>query len=291
MLESGEYVNYESGVSTYKDENGKEKAWGILGVENGHILLVSVNDVTTKTLEGKLGYLSGITELNDLCKEYDDGTGVIKGSGRSIKVEDINRITGYNPLKTGNGDVYHNPIFGKVTQYLNEVTYTLGEEVDASGSKHDIINFSSKLVSGKSSLDLEYQKFEDLDGTILVKDYVGQTKTAEEITIIGNEYRYFPTTLTTEETGEVKGIKNTSKVYDILFKDAEYWLASSFVVADTNSVAYGMRRVRGQKVVGAALWRSYGLSSNPSHGVRAVVELESNVKLVKNEENIYNISQ
>ena len=51
------------------------------------------------TLRGNIGYQYGIEEIENISKIYGSGKGAL--SARAIKIEDINKITGYNPLKTG----------------------------------------------------------------------------------------------------------------------------------------------------------------------------------------------
>ena len=56
---------------------------------------MSEKNIGTLNLTGKEGYNTGVKQLDDMCKPY--GT-----NARSIKVEDINRVTGFNP-NSGNG--------------------------------------------------------------------------------------------------------------------------------------------------------------------------------------------
>ena len=102
-LKIGDYVNTTPYTVDGKQFDGK---WRMLGEENGQVLLVSANyvdfegsteksGVPTITLQGSNGIDNEIDRLNTLSAKFADGTKTEKG--RSIKVEDVNRITGYDP--------------------------------------------------------------------------------------------------------------------------------------------------------------------------------------------------
>ncbi len=110
--------------------------WGILGVENGSLLLMSTINVTNVTLNGKKDYLTdGTIKLNNACAPYKNELYATKA--RSVKVEDINRINGYKEPAT------------------KEYTYTM---VDGHVKRNDQTNPSSQT------------KFEDIDGKKLPDD-------------------------------------------------------------------------------------------------------------------------
>ena len=104
----GDDYTYDCGVSGYTG------VWKVLGAENGKLLIMSTVDVGTLQLSGKDGYNTGISQLNTMCAQY--GT-----NARSIKVEDINRVTGYDPTNQGDGTVFG---AGQFYEYGNKVTYT-----------------------------------------------------------------------------------------------------------------------------------------------------------------------
>ena len=94
-VEVGDTVYYNSGVAAYEGEGASQGKWGILGVENGKLLIMSKENVASVPLEGKQGYLNGSTLLNNACSSFKNPT--YADSVRSVKVEDINKITGYTP--------------------------------------------------------------------------------------------------------------------------------------------------------------------------------------------------
>lgn len=242
----GDDYTYDCGVSGYTG------VWKVLGAENGKLLIMSTVDVGTLQLSGKDGYNTGISQLNTMCAQY--GT-----NARSIKVEDINRVTGYDPTNQGDGTVFG---AGQFYEYGNKVTYT------ASGSSAT----NGKTYTGSIS-------YEHPDGRKIGTDNV------TSITVESTAYYYYPYSLTTSSstTGECKGIATDSPAYEMLFGKASdtsdgsgnaYWLASSYVRAYSNYSFFGLRRVDSDGLVGIYdLWSSGGGSSNPSLGVRAVVSL------------------
>ena len=242
--EVGENYDYDCGVSSYTG------GWKILGAENGKLLIMSEKNIGTLKLSGKEGYNTGVTQLDNMCKPY--GT-----NARSIKVEDINRVTGYDPNKTGDGKKFHQ---GQMDEYGNKVTYTSSGSTGTNGQKYN------GSLSGN--------KYEHPDGRVIGQNGV------TSITETSTSYVYYPDTLTTSDSGTILGIAKTTPAYKLLFRNAEdtsncsYWLASSCVSANTNYSNFNMCRVYTSGYVSRYdLWYSSGSASSNSYGVRAVVSL------------------
>ena len=240
----GDDYTYNCGVSGYTG------GWKVLGADKGKLLIMSTVDVGTLQLSGKEGYNTGISQLNTICAPY--GT-----EARSITVEDINRVTGYDPTKQNNNTKYG---AGEFYEYGNKVTYT------ASGSS---------ATNGKTYTSA-ISKYEHPDGRILGQNDV------TSIQVESTAYYYYPSTLTTsdgEQTGEI-GISKTIPAYKLLFRKADdtancsYWLASSCVFADSNDSIFCLHFVNSDGTVGNyGLWHSYYGADSRSDGVRAVVSL------------------
>ena len=240
----GDDYTYDCGVSSYTG------GWKILGAENGKLLIMSTKDIGTLQLSGKAEYNTGVTQLDNMCKLY--GT-----KARSIKVEDINRVTGYDPNKTGDGKKYGQ---GQMYEYGNKVTYTSSGSTGSNGQTYN---------GGLSN-----NKYEHPDGRAI------GTNGVTSITETSNYYYYYPDTLTDNSSGTTVGIAKTTPAYKLLFRNAEdtsnckYWLASSCVQTNPDYSYFNLRLVNTTGIVGNnTLWRSDGNSGSPSHGVRAVVSL------------------
>ena len=240
----GDNYSYNCGVSGYTG------SWKVLGAENGKLLIMSTADIGTLQLSGKEGYNTGVTQLDNMCKPY--GT-----NARSIKVEDINRVTGYDPNNTGDG-------VGQWGEYGSSVTYTASKTTNNTNG----LTYTGGLINGK---------YEHVDGR-----KIGPGGNTSSITETSTWYYYYPYSLTSSDstTGTCKGISTTSKAYKLLFRNAEdsancsYWLASSYVLTYSNSSTFGLRRVYTSGLVNyCSLWYSGGNTYSPSLGVRAVVSL------------------
>lgn len=243
----GDDYTYDCGVEGYTG------GWKVLGAERGKLLIMSTVDVGTLQLSGKDGYNTGVSKLNAMCAPYGK-------NARSIKVEDINRVTGYDPTNQGDGTVFG---AGQFYEYGNKVTYT------ASGSSGS----NGQIYSGV----LSNNQYEHPDGRKIGTDNV------TSITVEHTGYNYYPYSLTTSNstTGECKGIATDSSAYKLLFRKADdsancdYWLASSYVDAYSNISSFGLRDVSlGGLVYYSNLWLSNGNANNPSFGVRAVVPVD-----------------
>ena len=249
--EVGDDYEYDCGVSGYTG------AWKILGAEDGKLLIMSTADIGTLQLSGKEGYNTGISKLNEMCKPY--GT-----NARSIKVEDINRVTGYDPNNTGDGKKYKAGDWG---EYGSSVTYTASKTTN---------NTNGLIYTG----GLNNGKYEHVDGRIIGSNGV------TSITETSTYYYYYPYSLTTSNatTGTCKGISTTSKAYELIFgtyantsagKGNYYWLASSYVYANSSNSDFGLRFVGASGGVGGyGLWGSRGSTGSSSLGVRAVVSIQ-----------------
>ena len=272
VLEVGDYVDYQSGVAGYQDENG----WRVLGAEDGKLLLLSTYLVTDNyTLSGAEDYLNdtGVKKLNAECEKY--GNGLYATGARSVKAEDIDRITGYNPEKTGNGEIYKK---GQIDEYGNEVTYKM---------ENGNVIYSSKNGSGTS----ENTNFTMPDGRKLGTDI-------NEVTLKSNAYFYDSTTLTNNWQDEKKGLSDTSEVFYMLFKDPNdkssyisYWLANTYIETRTTGVFWGIYDIADKNKGNVGLYTSYDNDRTVSYGVRAVIYIEPDAVLNSNGENSWTLSK
>ena len=260
------------------------KTWKVLGVENGKLLLTTTENVNDSfTLQGSTAgwsetekrFVDAEKALDEECNSKITLTEEEKkqvAELRSIKVEDINRVTGYNPAATGEGKAYG---AGNVWQYGNEVAYSVVK--DGSSGTVTGVKYESAI---KSDTSTSYKKF-----------WLPNTSTdiTEPYTVRSNYYYYYPYSLTTSSstTGECKGIATDSPAYILLFRDTantknvNYWLASSLVFARQGYVYFGVRFVLEGGVGNFYLWDSdYGENSN-TRGVRPVVSLASDFQPAK----------
>ena len=284
-LKIGDYVNTSPYTVDGKKFDGK---WRVLGEENGQILLVSANYVDFQgstnqsgvpaiTLQGSNGIDNEIDRLNTLSAKFADGTKTEKG--RSIKVEDINKITGYDPTdsRLNPNDLTKRGPFGEGTilQYGNNVTYTIKAGEKNSG-KNVVWYKDDQAVTTETETNSE--KFVGLGEN---------SNITSPFTVKSTYYGYFPETLgyfpgTAVTSGQTtEGISTTSSAYDMLFKlqsNIPYYLASPCVHAGASDASWGLFVIQSPGMVNSHyLWDSYWGSKSLTNGVRPAVSLKSNI--------------
>ncbi|MBP3830986.1 MAG: hypothetical protein ILA02_01200 [Clostridia bacterium] len=278
-LKIGDYVNTTPYIVDGKQFDGR---WRVLGEENGQVLLVSANyvdfegsteqsGVPVMTLQGSNGIDNEIAKLNNLGAKFADGTKTEKG--RSIKVEDVNRITGYDPTdaRLDKNDLTKKGLYGKdeTYQYGNNVTYTIK-------SDGEVWYKGDQAVTTEKSSD--YTKFIKLGES---------SNITEPFTVKSTYYNYYPETLGNFQGSAVtsgqnmEGISTSSPAYDMLFKpqsNISYWLASPCVNTYAGIGYWALFIVsRRGTVDGGSLWRSNNGSYSCTYGVRPAVALKSTI--------------
>lgn len=278
MIEGNGYENQTFGVST------DTKGWRVLGVDNdtNEVLLISTDIVRTTnnslfSLRGLTGYEWGIKELNDICAIYGQGKGA--SEARSITVDDINKITGYDPETA-------NCFAGQPYEYGNEMTYTK----NGNNITYESKNGSGTITRGSyfRYYDIKNEKWKILaDG--------------ESVKLTSRAYAYYPTTLTENdsENGGEAGIAKDSKEYEMLFLNTSegqsyYWLASNAISTDageTEMPNFSMRWVYDEAVGGGYLCDSSGGLQSFSFGVRPIVSLNADIAILQQEGTLENPHQ
>ncbi len=284
-LAVGDTVNYNEAV---KDDGSavtglKDVNWKVLGVENGKLLLVSDVAVDLFTVhpqgisrqEAGNQYIHIINTLNSKCAPYGKGKYAI--GARSITVEDVNRITGYNPLKTGNGKAYKD---GEEGEYGNEITYTIDpSNYIAISTTNGLTGIANGSKNGTlTEADTACSTFELPNGKVLGKDM-------QSITVKSTYYRYWANTLTSDLTGATLGLDIDSPAHEMLFENLETdhpnnscWLASQYQYTRIGRVVYGLLYTRLEsgtgKIDGFAMFQTNKEGSHSTQGIRAVVEVD-----------------
>ncbi len=310
-LNIGDYVNYDcvtgATIPSYKSEktqNGYgdqiftladyKYGWRVLGAnDDGELLLISEDfvplsggytDETTERTYFYIGndsdatlaqsaYVNGVQELKNICAIYGQGKGAIGAT--SVTVEDINKITGYNPETA-------EYLSGTIEEYGNEVTYTLTSGVvKYIGTKYPTDSTSSRYSVFEYYTGSEWKKLEE----------------GESVTIKSNRYHYYPYSLTTDSSTEgiLKGIEITSIAYNVLFTNSStgadsvnknnssgyyYWLADSFNITNVGFSGYGINSVHDGYLGAMALYYSDDVGKMAFQGVRPVVTLSNDVSLI-----------
>lgn len=295
VLHIGDYVNYDPQTGATQtsyisraDRSGYAEdqvfnlasyqyGWRVLGVDENtnEILLVAEDFIgpdsggysnyerTYYYLRGQVGYVNGQSELDAISSLYGQGNGV--SGARSITVEDINKITGYDPEKEKFGE-------GLVREYGNKVTYTKNEEtgyIEYSGSNG---------TTGTST----YTTFTYYD------EESGEWKTLEsgESVILNSSYYSYTglTYLSSSSTAYEMLLKNSTNSaiqdsYKGSISGCYYWLAFPCTYLDSGSAGFGLRNVSNGIVNYFYSFRSYGTNNSAWNGVRPVVSLKSDISI------------
>ena len=275
--DSAKYISYSASNQSDSLNNGRTNGgtgncqfvlgnytggWRVLGVEDYNLKLISAGSIGNLTLKGKKGYIYGEEELDAISSIYGKGKGAI--SSRSVKNYDINEVTGYDPKKTGNGEVRAK---GKMWEYGNKVTYFWENGKVKSSATNGLVVLSNYTVF--KYYDEKTNSFVDLNEN-------------ESIDFISGSYNYYPTTLTESASGAIKGLETTSLEYNLLFT-SNYWLSSKYFGAGEGWLAMGLFQIANQRLYDNELFQSHNAELSRSFGVRPVVVLGSSAKITKNE--------
>ena len=281
--------------------------WKVIGVSDEGQILISTTDLIKTAedgyyyLKGRTAYIKAVSELDKISEIFGHGYGAT--GARSITIEDINRITGYNPNNTG---VYDPTQIGSgiksaevaegetknLYEYGNEVTYywkgdnyphytaTNGLEGDLSDSHTTAFYWlDSNTKNWKSSPNAT------------ISPIATDISEMEKITTLRNNYYvYIPETLTSNsETTETVGLSTGSKAYNAIFANSSestsgycYWIGSPYVYTDTRAVDFGLRLAYSGFVLGGDLDSSDGGTYGGGIGVRPAVILKSDIQLKEN---------
>ena len=265
--------------------------WRVLGVDEktGELLIISADPVKTTGnvsfyLRGIAGYNYGEQELNKVCSVFGSGYGAT--GARSVNVDDVNKITGYNPNNEGKYDPEQKTTgtkysVGQANEYGNQTTYAwtaTANVVSWSGSNGGSGNgsaASSYATYGFNWYDIASKTWKNSPAT---------TTPTEITTLTSSVYYYYPDSLKTS-SGTGEGLSTTSDEYKTLFMNkagskVSYWLASSYVNTGSYIASFGMRYVFFYgSVTNYSLYSSNGFVTSSSYGVRPVVSLKSDIQL------------
>lgn len=254
-----------------------QHGWRVLGVdeETNEILLVAEdfigpdsggkeeNGRTYYYLRSQEGYINGQTELETISKLY--GQGKRASGARSISIEDINKLTKYDPETEHYGS-------GQIDAYQNKVIYT-------KNASTGYIEYSGISGGRDTSRYTSYTYFDENTNEWKVLG------SGESITITSTYYHYVGATY----------LNSNSVMYEMLFENSvnseiqqsnktsvtgcKYWLASSCIRTDLGYAYYGIRHVYKEEINYSNAYSSSGASISGACGVRPVISLEADINI------------
>ena len=122
-------INETGYTTTQTFSTNKNILWRVLSVDNGKIEIVATQNVLSNDsntglwLSGVKGYNNVESVLKNLCEELYNST---LGTARSIKVEDINKLTGYVP--SNQNDSYDYIVAESISLYDTLIAETKQED-------------------------------------------------------------------------------------------------------------------------------------------------------------------
>ena len=284
-LEIGDSIAYDE-TNEGKETGLTETDWKVLGAsDEGELLIMSTNSIAYKRLaDPSKGFAqaqndwlnpNGASILDGICEPYGKGEGAI--GVRSVAIEDINKITGYDPVvaKYGEGETY---------EYGNEVKYSYNGTTKPAYSGS---NGKTGTLSTTYSNGFYFYNGEEF---VIINDLTTGTSGTTFATLKSDYYDYF-----IEDIGL---LDIESKASLMLFGDindsmgVSYWLDSPCVMTDASIPYFAMRYVESGFVGAFEFWGTTGsLMNSVSYewGVRAVVTLSSDVELTGSSSDGWNI--
>ena len=262
------YTDLEKQVYTVNNDTEKVN-WIVLGLsEDGNNLLITsgtpVRKEGTNTpssddpylyLYGSTGYINAEDELNNISKIY--GNGDFAEGARSITVEDVNKLTGYNP------ETDYTEEDGNIGEYGNEVT--------VKGNGDGTYNYSgSNGVKGRFTGNYSTNGFSYIEKESNQLKNIGTTDATTEAKF-KNDYYYYDAIEMVNEN-----------IYNKFFDptgDKHYWLTSRAVDVLQNYAHFSVRFVGYGGGGAGALFGSTGSEFDRCYGVRPVVTLKSDVTI------------
>ena len=300
QIEIGDYINYDptAGATTLtveskQTENGyadtlfrlsgnSEEAvsydnslgWKILGVnEDGNLLITTAdvvypvsggyndNGVLKYALYGRVGYKNAITELDKICSLY--GQNSLAKSARSMKIDDVNAVIGYDPEDIdGNGTPYNQ---GQINEYGNRVTYYWNER----GTPYYTCSNSEELTD---TLYYAHNPFYYWDGSDWQEARYSNNSSEEIVELTNTVYSYYI------------NIANALKRKLLFSLQKDYCLASRNFYAETKYANFGMHYINrwDQASVNSLAYSHSNTGANSqrmqSYAVRPAVELKPTVR-------------
>ena len=261
------YTDLEKQVYTVNNDTEKVN-WIVLGLsEDGNSLLITTGSPVRKEgtnnpeeddpyfyMRGSAGYINAENELNKISEIY--GNGEYATGARSITIEDINKLTGYDP-ETDFTDAE-----GALNEYGNKMTIKGNGDGTYSWS-----GATNGYEDGTFSEDHSDEGFYYIENNELKN--IGTTDTNTEIELESGMYGY----------GAYDYVDEGSRVYNKFFntEDKFYWLDSRAVHVSSYNAYFNLRFVNDGYVNGGELFFSDGYEYGRYYGVRPVVSLQSGV--------------
>ena len=238
--------------------------WRILNIDeaNGTVDLISENPTDTSVyFSGILGYNNGPYLMNEICKaQYSNKT--LGVEARNINLLDMEKHL------TAAGIAARNGYTNGVQQYGTTKTYTSNTKYPSlyAGQKGAGVDVAE---ANASSILQDHTKGNDPYGES--KPIAETEPTTDNTSGTGN-----PLTVTQTYYNISINSTNYGDAYKVLSNSTWYWVASRYVITDSDYAYVGLRYAR-TSTYGFSMFRSNGNTGNGSNRLRPVVSLSSSI--------------
>ncbi|MBE5805229.1 MAG: hypothetical protein E7313_00675 [Clostridiales bacterium] len=267
LVQIGDYINYSAvntvdgqsysyttkesltGSSTISTFNSSDPMkWRVLNIDkkNGKIDLIAITENRVEFSKG-IGFVNAEDVLDNIANVYGYGKGAIES--RSINVEDINELTGYNPKEASD-------------RFLQEYSMKSGNFYKQQiGTDGDVIGYEKELTTASTSspITMKFTNYSYIGEKYLQGVLYNLIFKSDD----GDEYK------SAEEQGYTK-----------------LWLASRSVYANSTSCSYALRGISKGNVSGLDMYHSTsGDKTGGARWVGVIVSINCNLKTTGQDSN------
>ena len=212
-------------------------------------------------LSGANGYNNGVTIINDICEELYSNE-KLKAKARNINYEDIiywltdmgEEVRDTYLYYTGGPNYGHTQTYTENRSYPNLYAQEIGAKID-SGVDGLLPGIDQETGNDKGLSISQEGKAE------------GYSKANKTLTVTNTFWK-----LDLNET-------NVGKIYSMLCREEEYWIASRYVRCEKEHVFFGIWCVEEEKLNSRSLFYSNSVKNNLDDSVRPIIRLKPDVQI------------
>ena len=243
-------------------KDGTGMTWQILRIyADGSIDLMGSPTSQTIWLSGANGYNNGVTIINDICEELYSNE-KLKAKARNINYEDIiywltdmgEEVRDTYLYYTGGPNYGHTQTYTENRSYPNLYAQEIGAKID-SGVDGLLPGIDQETGNDKGLSISQEGKAE------------GYSKANKTLTVTNTFWK-----LDLNET-------NVGKIYSMLCREEEYWIASRYVRCEKEYVFFGIWCVEEEKLNSRSLFYSNSVKNNLDDSVRPIIRLKPDVQI------------
>ena len=243
-------------------KDGTGMTWQILRIyADGSIDLMGSPTSQTIWLSGANGYNNGVTIINDICEELYSNE-KLKAKARNINYEDIiywltdmgEEVRDTYLYYTGGPNYGHTQTYTENRSYPNLYAQEIGAKID-SGVDGLLPGIDQETGNDKGLSISQEGKAE------------GYSRANKTLTVTNTFWK-----LDLNET-------NVGKIYSMLCREEEYWIASRYARCEKEYVFFGIWCVEEEKLNSRSLFYSNSVKNNLDDSVRPIIRLKPDVQI------------